>query len=492
MTGFGVRVRPTGAKSYVVVYRAGAGRGAPVRRYTIGAVNKIAPEQARERAKAILGSVAHGHDPANEKAAERETPTVSELAERFMADHVKAKRKGRTADFYQDILNRIVKPAVGSTKADKLNRLQVSRLHSSLANTPFQANRVLAVLGSMYAFAAGAGFSPGGTNPARGIEKYKENRRERFLTGEDMERLGSTIREAETVGIPWAVNKSKPNAKHVAKAERFTRIASSAAAALRLLLFTGCRLREILHLQSEHVDLERDCLFLPDSKSGRKTVILNAPALSVLDTLERVGPYVIPGDDPKKPRSDLKRPWNAITKRAGFAGVRLHDLRHTYASFGAGSGLGLPIIGRLLGHTQPATTTGSAHLDNDPLRRASEAIAGHIAAALEGNLKRLPSPRSFVAGKLKITFPRVRCSTVSRHLGNERMSANRRHPAHGLEESSVNFHQGFKMREAEKVAYHKVAIETLPRQASGAILFLIGMACFAGLAVYGLVRLVLG
>ena len=381
VTGFGVRVRPTGSKSYVVVYRAGTGRGAPVRRYTIGAVSKIAPEQARERAKTILGSVAHGHDPANEKAVERDTPTVSELAERFMADHVKAKRKNRTADFYRDILNRIVKPAIGSTKADKLNRLQVNRLHSSLASTPFQANRVLAVVGSMYAFAGAAGFLPEGTNPARGIEKYKENRRERFLTGEELERLGSTIREAETVGIPWAANESKPNAKHVPKAERSTKIALSAAAALRLLLFTGCRLREILHLQWEHVDLERNCLFLPDSKSGQKTVILNAPALSVLNTLERVGPYVIPGDDPKKPRSDLKRPWNAITKRAGLTGVRLHDLRHTYASFGAGSGLGLPIIGRLLGHTQPATTARYAHLDNDPLRRASEAIAGQIGRA---------------------------------------------------------------------------------------------------------------
>jgi len=246
---------------------------------------------------------------------------------------------------------------------------------------------MLAVVGSMYAFAGAAGFLPEGTNPARGLEKYKENRRERFLTGEELERLGSTIREAETVGIPWAANESKPNAKHVPKAERSTKIALSAAAALRLLLFTGCRLREILHLQWEHVDLERNCLFLPDSKSGQKTVILNAPALSVLNTLERVGPYVIPGDDPKKPRSDLKRPWNAITKRAGLTGVRLHDLRHTYASFGAGSGLGLPIIDRLLGHTQPATTARYAHLDNDPLRRASEAIAGHLAAALEGNQK---------------------------------------------------------------------------------------------------------
>lgn len=133
----------------------------------------------------------------------------------------------------------------------------------------------------------------------------------------------------------------------------------------------------------EHVDIERGCLFLPDSKSGRKTVMLNAPALAVLNALERVGPYVVPGDDPKQPRHDLKRPWDAVTKRAGLIGVRLHDLRHTYASFGAGGGLGLPIIGRLLGHAQVATTARYAHLDNDPLRRASEAIANRIAAALD-------------------------------------------------------------------------------------------------------------
>jgi integrase len=117
---------------------------------------------------------------------------------------------------------------------------------------------------------------------------------------------------------------------------------------------------------------------------GRKTIILNAPGLAVLNGLERIGPYVVPGVDPEQPRHDLKRLWGAVTKRAGVTGVRLHDLRHTYASFGAGGGLGLPIIGRLLGHSQPATTARYAHLDNDPLRRASEAIAGRIATALEG------------------------------------------------------------------------------------------------------------
>lgn len=149
VNGFGVRVRATGAKSYIVVYRAGSGRGAPVRRFTIAAAGKITPERARARAKVILGAVAHGHDPANEKTAERGTPTVAELADQFMADHVRAKRKAGTAEFYRDILDRIVKPVVGTTKADKLTRVQIGRLHSSLADTPFQANRVLAVIGSM-------------------------------------------------------------------------------------------------------------------------------------------------------------------------------------------------------------------------------------------------------------------------------------------------------------------------------------------------------
>jgi integrase len=384
VTGFGVRVRPTGAKSYVVVYRAGAGRGAPVRRYTIAAVGKITPERARTRAKIVLGAVAHGHDPANQKTDERGTPTLAEMADRFMADHVRPKRKAATAEFYRDILDRIVKPALGSTKADKLTRMQVGRLHSSLSDTPFQANRMLAVVGSMYAFAGSAGIVSEGINPARGIDKFKESSRERFLTGDELERLGGAIREAETAGIPWTVDETKPTAKHVPKDKRSTRIAPSAAAALRLLLFTGCRLREVLHLRWEHVDFERGCLFLPDSKTGRKTIILNAPAFAVLNALERIGPYVLPGDNPEQPRHDLKRPWDAVTKRAGLPGVRLHDLRHTYASFGAGGGLGLPIIGRLLGHAHTATTARYAHLDNDPLRSASESIAGRIAAAMDG------------------------------------------------------------------------------------------------------------
>jgi integrase len=385
LPGFGVRVRPSGIMSYVVVYRAGVGRGAPVRRFTIGNVGKTTPEAARRRAKAILGAVAHGQDPAGEKATERGTLTVSTLADRFMSEHVDLKCKPGTAAFYRHLFDKIIKPELGANKADKVTRAQIARLHGKLKATPFQANRVLAVIGSMYTFAGRSGIVTEGMNPARRIEQFKEHRRERFLTGGELRRLGSAIREAETKGIPWDVDERKPKAKHLPKAKnRFTKIGPFAAAAIRLLLFTGCRLREILHLKWEQVDLERGLVFLADSKTGRKTVILNAPALAVLAGLDRLGSYVVPGDDPERPRADLKRPWEAVAKRAGLDGVRLHDLRHTYASFGAGGGLGLPIIGKLLGHTQASTTQRYAHLDADPLRRASEAIGGRIAAALDG------------------------------------------------------------------------------------------------------------
>jgi integrase len=338
-----------------------------------------------------LARVAHGHDPAGERANERATLTIAELAARFLTEHVQPKRKSGTAAFYRHILINIVTPELGTHKADKLSRTQITKLHAKLHRTPFQANRMLAVVGSMYTFAERIGAVPEGTNPVHKIDKFKEHRRERFLTEVELERLGTAIRQAETRGIPWKSREGTPKTKELAKLQnRFAKIGPFAAAAIRLLVFTGCRLREILHLKWEHVDLERGLLFLADSKTGNKTVILNAPALAVLVGLNRIGRYVVPGNDPEKPRADLKRPWEAVSRHAGLDGVRLHDLRHTYASFGAGGGLGLPIIGRLLGHTQVSTTQRYAHLDADPLRRASDAIGSRLAAAMEGR----PAERS--------------------------------------------------------------------------------------------------
>ena len=168
------------------------------------------------------------------------------------------------------------------------------------------------------------------------------------------------------------------------KERRLTVLSPFATAAIRLLLFTGCRLREILNLEWSSVDFDRGMLHLSDSKTGRKSVVLNAPALAVIDALPRLGDYVIAGAVPSSPRSDLKRPWTLVSRRAGLDGLRLHDLRHSFASVGAGAGLGLPIIRKLLGHPSPSTTAKYAHLDNDPVRRATNAIGATISAALDG------------------------------------------------------------------------------------------------------------
>ena len=400
--GFGLRVQPTGEKSYVVKYRAGRGRNAPTRRVTLGRVGKLTPDEARVLAKATLGSAAHGFDPAALRTAERRAPTLKEVADLFLSEHVEAKRKPTTASHYQDLLRRLVLPELGTRQAERVVTTDLVRLHLRMKKRPYQANRMLAVVGTLYGFAGRRKLVPAGFNPARGIEKYPEKGRERFLTVDELGRLGEAIREAETVGLPYLVDQTKPTSKHAPKeSKRRTVVDPFAAVAIRLLILTGARLREILKLEWGHVDLERGMLFLPDSKSGKKTIILNAPALAVLAGLNRVGVHVIAGQsagtDREKPRTDLKRPWSSILRRAGLSGLRIHDLRHTHASFGAGAGLGLPIIGKLLGHARSTTTERYAHLDTDPLRRASDNIGSRLAAAMGE-----PNPKSTSAAILPI------------------------------------------------------------------------------------------
>ena len=326
-------------------------------------------------------------DPAYQLKQARGALRVSQLAARFMEEHVEAKRKGSTAALYRHVLDAYILPALGQRKVEEVTRADVDKLHHSLKDRPFLANRTLAVVGSLYSWAAKQRLASEGFNPAARIEKFREDRRERFLTPEELERLGGAIRLAETEGIAWMPDPAK-KAKHAPSAEhRRVIIGPFAAAAIRLLLFTGGRLREILNLRWSEVDLGRGLLFLPDSKTGRKTIVLSGPALAVLQNLPRAGDFVIAGRTPTAPRTDLKRPWALVSKHAGLEGLRIHDLRHSFASFGAGGGLGLPIIGKLLGHTQASTTQRYAHLDADPLRRASDAIAQTIAAAMgEGGL----------------------------------------------------------------------------------------------------------
>ena len=370
-----MKVSPGGAKTYVVQYRAG-GR---VRRYTIGRHGAPwTPDTARTEALSLLGDVARGLDPASVKIGARGTPTVGELIERFLTAHVDAKLKARTATEYKKLCANLLRPALGTRRVTDVTRADIARLHHMHRGTPIQANRLLAVCGKMFALSERWGLRPDGSNPCRHVEKYRESRRERFLAMEEWGRLGRVLATAE---------RSALTVPHPDGTNGTVSVSPYALAAIRLLAFTGARSAEVLDLEWTHVDTERGCLRLPDSKTGAKVIHLNAPALTVLTTLPRVEgtPYVIAGARAGRPLGGLRQAWEAIRAAAGLTGVRLHDLRHSFASVGVGAGLSLPIIGALLGHSQPATTARYTHLGADPVRAAGEAVGARVAAALSGS-----------------------------------------------------------------------------------------------------------
>jgi integrase len=368
--GFGARVQRGGSKSYIVHYRIGTGRAAPLRKLTIGKHGAPwTPETARSEAKRLLGLVESGTDPGADKIARKEAPTVAELAERFRTEHVEAKRKPNTARVYGKLLDNVIIPAFGKRKVADVARADVTKFHHANRRTPYLANHAIRVLSKMFNLAEQWGLRPDGSNPCRHVEKFAERRRERMLSPAELARLGDALSAYQ--GSPYAV------------------------AAIKLLVFTGARLGEILGLEWEWIDIERGEARLPDSKTGAKTLHLPPPALAVLAELPRQAGnlHVVVGGKPGAALVNLEKPWRAIRAVAGLDDVRLHDLRHAFASVAASSGMGLPIIGKMLGHTQAATTFRYAHLASDPVKAAAAAVAGKIAAAMtgtdKGNVERL-------------------------------------------------------------------------------------------------------
>jgi integrase len=383
LAGFGVAAFPSGKKVYVAQFRKD-GRS---RRVAIGEHGRLTPDEARSQAKTILGAVETGADPIAERRAAREVRTFKAVADDFLALHVAAKRKGRTGAEYQRILQTHIAPAIGSKRIVDVRRADLARLHGKLSDRPYEANRTLAVVSAVWNWAARRDEVEASANPCLGIERYPEHGRERFLTSDELGRLGAALADGENIGLPYEVDETSPRSKHAPKAEnRRVKLDPFAVAAIRLLILTGARLREILDAQWSQVDSERGILFLADSKTGRKPVYLSAAAQAVLAALPRIegNPHIIAGAKHGAPRADLKKPWAAVCRAAGLEGVRLHDLRHSFASIGAGASMGLPIIGKLLGHSQPQTTHRYAHLDADPMRRAVETIGATIAAAMDG------------------------------------------------------------------------------------------------------------
>lgn len=354
--GLGVRCQRRD-RVYMVKYRS-QGRQ---RWYTIGKHGSPwTPELARREAKRILGLVAEGKDPADKKRKDRSAPTISALAERFLEEHVASKAKDRTYTEYKRLIERVVTPELGRLKVDEVRSSDIEKLHLKFRATPYQANRLVALLSKMFNWSG----RRGERNPCIGVERFAEQKRWRYLSSAELARLGAALLHTEQVRLtsPYVV------------------------AAIRLLVFTGARLTEILTLRWDHVDLERGLLNLSDSKTGAKTVYLNSAARELLTSLPRVqdNPFVVAGERKGRHLVNLEKPWRKVREMAQIPDVRLHDLRHSFASIGAGAGLGLPVIGALLGHAQSATTARYAHLAADPLRQAADLIGKRLEAALLG------------------------------------------------------------------------------------------------------------
>lgn len=356
--GFGLRVLPSGRKGYVVQYRAGRRS----RRISLGPSTVLTCEQARNRAISIVAAARNGADPAAERDAGRKAITVKELAERFDREHIAIRVKASTAKEYRRNLERFILPALGQLTVTGITRADVAKFHHDLRHIPYQANRCLEVVSKMFSLAEMWGLRLDGTNPRKHIRKYPEEKRERFLSAAELRRIGEVLREMEAEGIELP----------------------SAILAARLLILTGCRLNEIMTLKWAYVDLAERVLRLPDSKSGAKIVHLGLPAVDLLRDAQRIdgNPWVISGTLTGKRLSDLQPFWQRVRARAGVKDVRIHDLRHTFASTAVASGQGLPMIGKLLSHTQVQTTARYAHLAAEPVRMAADAVAQNLRQSL--------------------------------------------------------------------------------------------------------------
>ena len=360
LLGFGVRVYPTGGRVYVVQTRAEGKNG---KRVTVGRHGVITAEEARRRAAHIISRIKAGKDPIPEPlAVEANGPTVAELAATYLEEVVAVRLKPASANSYRNTIEKHILPGLGRKRALSLDHAAVSAFHHSLSGTPAAANRAVEMLFRIYRAAEERETIPEGSNPCGEVAMNRQRRHERFLTDEEFRRLGGVLDEVEAGGGAMA----------------------HAAAAIRLLLLTGCRKSEVLKLRWEDVDLAAREMRLRDAKTGPRTVQLSPAAAAALAHAPRVegNPHVVPGMRPGSRMGDLQRPWERIRKRAGLDGLRLHDCRHSFASRALALGESLPTIGKLLGHSHIQTTARYAHLARDSVHESARRVSESVEASL--------------------------------------------------------------------------------------------------------------
>jgi integrase len=360
--GFGVRITPAGAVSFILNYRI---RGRE-RRYTIGRHPELTATAARERAMQRRVEIMDGYDPLEARQQDRLEPTVNELATEYLNRHAVTHKRASSVRNDREMINNIIRPTLGSLRLQAVGKRDLETLHASFKTTPYRANRVLALLSKMFSLAAEWEWV--NANPAHGIPRFQEDKRERWLTTQELHRFTKALDAYSD---------------------------QNAADALRLLLLTGAREGEVLKAEWPQFDLQRGVWTKPSHHTKEKKiehVPLSAAALELLRRMKRTagvgGPLFPSANRNGKPRVTLRRPWMQICRAAGLSDVftvqgkrrtitkskptlRIHDLRHSFASHLVSNGVSLHIVGKLLGHTQSQTTQRYAHVADQALRDAS-------------------------------------------------------------------------------------------------------------------------
>ena len=359
LSGFSVRVYPSGSKVYLVQTRAGG----KSRRVTIGRHGVLTAEQARRKAAVLIAGIKGGEEPGRNGDASAGGPTLAEVGQRYLREHVAVRCKPTTAAAYRHALNKFLLPAFGSLPLGAIGRDQVASLHYRLHKTPTMANQVVDTLSRLFSMAEAWCVAPEGGNPCRFVKKYRNRSCERFLSEQEFRRLGRVLSELEAEG----------------------KTSASGIAAFRLLMLTGCRRNEILTLRWEDVDLEAGELRLRDAKTGSRQVALSPAARKVLAAIPRLpdNPWLITGSKAGRRLANLNAQWVVVRKRAGLEDVRIHDRRHSFASRALALGESLTMIGKLLGHRQVQTTARYAHLARESVKTSAARVAESIAADME-------------------------------------------------------------------------------------------------------------
>lgn len=357
IAGFGVRVTANAAKGFILNYRAN-GRE---RRITIGNYPAWSVAAARKEASRLRQEVDRGNDPMGERHADRAAPTVNDLCDRYEDEWLSRKRPATARDA-KAAMRRFVRPKLGKMKVAEVEYADIDKLHRSMKRTPYQANRTLAYSSKM--FSLSIKWKMRSDNPCKGVERFHEDGRERYLSPDELDRLTAALA-------------SYPHQR--------------TANAIRLLILTGARRMEVLSATWGQFDLEAGAWEKPSAHTKQKKihrVPLSAPAKAILVDMHdgaEDDDYVFPGQRDGH-LTDISRPWAAICKDAALKGVRVHDLRHSFASLILNGGGDLALIGRLLGHASVATTARYGHLADDPLRKATESVGAIVTGKPSGEV----------------------------------------------------------------------------------------------------------